>query len=154
MNVTFTCPDCNQDSRADVSTIDRALRCPHCHAAIGFPDDAFDAHGLARCLVCPSRELFVRKDFPQRLGVAIVVVGLLASCVAWYYYSLFWTFGILFATAAIDVLLYLVVGDALVCYRCGAQYRSADGLDRHKAFDLQTHERYRQQQARLEKQRH
>ena len=38
---------------------------------------------LVRCLVCPSADLFLRKDFPQRLGVGIVVVGLLASCVTW-----------------------------------------------------------------------
>ncbi len=37
------------------------------------------------------------------------------------------TFAILFATALIDVVLYLIVPDALMCYRCGAMYRQAEG---------------------------
>jgi hypothetical protein len=149
MNVTFTCPDCQRDVRVEVAPIDQALRCPNCHAALCIPQDAFDGPALTRCLVCPSRDLFVRKDFPQRLGVAIVVVGFVASSVAWYYYSVLTTFAILFLTALVDVLLYAIVGDSLTCYRCGAQYRMAEGMERHKSFNLETHERYRQQKARL-----
>ena len=149
MNVTFTCSDCQQDGRVEVSTIDRALHCPHCHAVIGFPPDALDADALKRCLACASHDLFVRKDFPQRLGVAIVALGILASSVAWFYYVPLIAYGILFATALADVVLYAVVGEALVCYRCGAQYRSFEGFERHGAFSLETHERHRQQKARM-----
>ncbi len=91
----------------------------------------------------------MRKDFPQRLGVAVVVLGILASSIAWGYTWVIATFAILFATALVDVVLYLIVPDALMCYRCGAQYRLADGLARHGAFNLETHERYRQQAARM-----
>jgi monovalent cation:H+ antiporter-2, CPA2 family len=31
---------------------------------------------LTRCIVCPSVDLFVRKDFPQRVGVGLVAIGL------------------------------------------------------------------------------
>jgi hypothetical protein len=86
---------------------------------------------------------------PQRLGVAIVVLGLGASCVAWYYYHVFVTFGIMFATAAADFVLYLVMGNVLQCYRCHAQYRGVAGLDEHSPFSLETHERHRQQTARM-----
>ncbi len=55
----------------------------------------------------------MRKDFPQRLGVAIVVTGFIASSIAWSQYMTLLTFGILFATALIDVVLYLIVGEAL-----------------------------------------
>jgi uncharacterized C2H2 Zn-finger protein len=47
------------------------------------------------------------------------------------------------------VALYLIVPDALMCYRCGAMYRDAKGMERHGAFNLETHERYRQQAARI-----
>jgi hypothetical protein len=109
---------------------------------------------LCRCLVCPSTDLFVRKDFPQRLGVAVVVLGIVASSVAWGYSLPILTFGILLATALLDVVLFLVVPDALMCYRCGAQYRHAEGMDRHGAFSLETHERHRQHSARMAGQRH
>jgi hypothetical protein len=100
-------------------------------------------------LVCPSVDLFVRKDFPQRLGVALVVVGIVASSIAWGFGRPLETFAILFATALADVVLYLVVPDALMCYRCGAEYRSVPGQERHGAFNLETHERHRQQVARM-----
>jgi hypothetical protein len=105
--------------------------------------------GLTQCLVCGSRDLFVRKDFPQRLGVGLVVVGFIASSIAWSQYMTLLTFAILFATALVDVVLYLIVGEALVCYRCHAQYRTVEGVEHHPAFNLETHERYRQQAARL-----
>jgi hypothetical protein len=149
MNVTFSCPVCHNGARVDVLPGDATFECPACSQVITVPADGFDGDRLRRCLVCPSTDLFVRKDFPQRLGVTIVVLGIVASSVAWGFALPIATFGILFATAAIDVVLYLVVSDALMCYRCGAQYRHGQGVSEHGAFNLETHERYRQQAARM-----
>jgi len=91
----------------------------------------------------------VRKDFPQRLGVGIVVLGFAASCVTWYYHHILLTFGILFATALVDLLLYVLMGNVLECYRCHAQYRGVEGLEDHPPFSLEVHEKHRQQAARL-----
>ncbi len=154
MNVTFSCPRCQQGVRAEVASDAASLGCPRCGQALAIGRDSFDANQLRRCLVCPSTELFVRKDFPQRLGVAVVVLGIAASCVAWAYMAVFATFAILFATALVDVLLYLIVPDALMCYRCGAQYRGVAKLSGHGTFDLETHERYRQQAARMAGRQH
>ena len=149
MNITFSCPRCGQGARTDVSTISTALDCPHCRQTIAIPEGAIESGQLNRCLVCPSTDLFVRKDFPQRLGVGLVILGIVGSSLAWAYSLPIVTFGVLFATALVDVLLYLVVPDALMCYRCGAQYRMAEGMARHGAFNLETHERHRQQVARM-----
>jgi hypothetical protein len=150
MHVDFRCPRCEQTSRAALPADAKTLHCAHCAAVIDVPADALQDGGVNVCVVCRSHDLFVRKDFPQWLGVLIVVIGFAASSVAWYYHQIEWTFGILFATAAIDVVLYLLMGEALVCYRCGAHYRNVVGLDRHAGFDLETHERYRQAAARRE----
>lgn len=151
MQIGYLCPACSAPVQlADVETL-AVLACPHCGDALEVPADAFVAgppRRLGRCLVCPSGDLFLRKDFPQRLGVGIVVVGLLASCVAWGMRELVATFAILFVTALIDLVLYLVVPDCVACYRCGARYRGA-GADGFAPFDLETHERHRQQVARL-----
>ena len=152
MNVTFSCPRCHQGVRGEVAAGDRTLSCSACGQAISIPADAFDGQQLCRCLVCPSTDLFVRKDFPQRLGVGVVVLGIVGSSIAWGYTLPILTFAILFATAIVDVVLYLIVPDALMCYRCGAQYRLAEGTERHGAFNLETHERYRQQAARMSSQ--
>lgn len=149
MTVTFTCTKCDRDVTASHEPGAAALSCPNCRAAYQIPEGAFVDGKLTRCLVCPSRELFIRRDFPQRLGVAVVVAGFIASSIAWYYYQIILTFAILFATALVDVILYVVVGGVLVCYRCHAHYRGVEGSDEHGNFELETHERYRQQAARL-----
>ena len=80
------------------------------------------------------------------------MTGFIASSIAWSQYMTVLTFAILFATALIDVALYLIVGEALECYRCHAQYRTVAGLANHSAFSLETHERYRQLAARMAEQ--
>ena len=131
-----------------------SIICTACGQSVAVPQGAIQVSEknaktrLNRCLVCPSTELFVRKNFPQRLGIAIVVVGLAMSCVAWGYRDLFWTFGILFSTALLDVILFFVVPDCLTCYRCGARYTGTDGMSEFGNFNLETHEKYRQQAAR------
>lgn len=149
MNVEYVCPQCERLSRAEISPDATEFCCALCDRQMPIPPGALGAEKLRRCLVCPSTDLFVRKDFPQRLGVTVVAIGILASCVAWAYHQLIPTFVILFLTALIDVVLYLVVPNALMCYRCGAQYRGAPGLETHSPFNLETHERHRQQKARL-----
>lgn len=149
MSVTYTCPRCDQAVRAEVSDAAPVVACPECRSSIAIPEGAYEQGKLHQCLVCPSTDLFVRKDFSQRLGVSIVVAGFAASCVTWYLYLPYWTYGILFATAAIDVVLYFLVPNCLNCYRCNAQYRGLPDLDSYEAFNLETHERYRQQEIRL-----
>jgi hypothetical protein len=149
MNITFTCPHCSHDVRLDVPGDSGELVCPDCHQAIPLPAGAIDRSRLKRCLVCPSVDLFVRKDFPQRLGVGLVLVGVIGSSIAWGYGWPIATFAVLFATALLDVILYMIVPNALMCYRCGAQYRQVVGLDEHEAFDLEVHERHRQAKHRI-----
>ena len=149
MNVTYACPHCDATSRGEFTEDTSDISCLHCQEKISVPQDAVQGRKVQRCLVCPSTELYVRKDFPQRLGVGLVVVAFVGSTIAWNYYNLWWTFGILFATALIDVLLYAFVGDALMCYRCSAIYRQVEEMDAHGAFDLETHEKFRQMAARM-----
>jgi len=149
VNVTYACPHCDATSRTQFTAETRELACQHCDRQLAVPRDAIDGRQVRRCLVCPSTDLYVRKDFPQRLGVALVGIGIVGSSIAWYHADLLWTFGILFATALADVLLYALVGDALMCYRCNALYRGVEEMDVHGQFDLETHEKYRQHAARM-----
>lgn len=153
MNITYACPQCDESVRRDVPLGAASLACPQCHQAVQFPPGAIVDGHLQRCLVCPSVDLFVRKDFPQRLGVGIVVLGIAASCVTWGLTLPIATFAILFATALADVVLYLIVPDALMCYRCGSTYRQTETAGTHGPFNLDTHERYRQEAARMAAQR-
>jgi DNA-directed RNA polymerase subunit RPC12/RpoP len=149
MQLSFSCPRCEQPVTVNASEGDASVECPHCQLEIKRPADAWQEGTPTRCLVCPSTDLFVRKNFPQRLGLTIVVLGFALSCVTWFFYWTTLTFAVLFVTALADFVLYLVVGDSLKCYRCGAEYRQLSSPPQQGAFDLETHERYRQQTARL-----
>jgi ribosomal protein S27E len=149
VNVTYSCPACEQTIRSQFSATSTRLECARCGQSIDIPGKAATEQRITRCLVCPSTELFVRKDFPQRLGVALVILGFVASSIAWYNYQVLLTFAILFVTALVDLVLYVFMGQSLMCYRCGAQYRGVAEMDAHGAFDLETHERHRQMKARM-----
>ena len=99
MQIIFRCPRCEQTNRTEIEPKGAPIACQNCHAPVKIPDDAALDDGLQHCLICQSDDLFIRKDFPQRLGVMIVVIGFLASSVAWYYYEVILAFAILFATA-------------------------------------------------------
>jgi uncharacterized protein YbaR (Trm112 family) len=150
MNITYCCPACEKTVRTAFTATSTELACPQCAQQLKIPEGAVSDERIEHCLVCPSTDLFARKDFPQKLGVALVVFGFIASSIAWANYQVFWTFAILFATALVDLGLYLVMGESLTCYRCDAQYRGAQEIERHGGFDLETHERYRQLAARLQ----
>ena len=150
MRITYRCHQCDATCvESNVTAQTRQLTCRSCGQTVRLPEGAWDEGRLQRCLVCPCRELFVRKDFNQRLGVGIIVLGFALSTVAWALRRPLWTYGILFATAAIDMVLYFLVGNLVQCYRCHAEYRDLDQLESYQPFDLETHERFRQEAARV-----
>lgn len=149
MNITYHCPACHKANRESLAEAATTLECADCHQQIAISPDAITGKRINRCLVCPSTDLYARKDFPQKLGVALVVLGFIGSSIAWAYYMVLWSFAILFGTALLDLVLYIVMGESLTCYRCGAQYRGCEDIEVHGGFDLETHEKYRQMAARL-----
>jgi len=149
-SITFSCPDCGGLLRVSLDAESVSTRCPQCDRDRQLQELEFDGGYLKRCIVCPSKELFVRKDFPQRLGVAIVIAGFVVSSVFWAYHNVMMTFAVLFLTTLVDIALYLTMGNVLECYRCHAQYRGLAGFDDYGQFDLETYEKHRQQALRLE----
>ena len=105
--ITYSCPDCSGLLQASFEDQTVAAPCPACNSTRKLQDPELANGYLKRCIACPSTELFVRKDFPQRLGVAIVVTGFVISSVFWYYHNPFATFAVLLLTALIDVVLFM-----------------------------------------------
>ncbi len=151
MNVLFSCPRCHGHVNRDFDENTASLTCSQCQTAVQVSAGALHGSHLKKCLVCPSKDLFVRKNFPQRVGVTIVIIGFALSCLTWFYHMVIATFVVLFATALLDVVLYVLVGDVVECYRCHARYQGVADPVGHGGFDLEVHERHRQQQARLTK---
>lgn len=149
-SITFSCPDCSGPIRTEFQEASVPAQCLSCGSERQLLKPEMQNGYLRNCLACPSSELFIRKDFPQRLGVAIVVVGFAISTVFWGYHMVIPSFAVLFLTALIDVVLYLTMGNVLECYRCHAQYRGLPGFDDYEQFDLEAYEKHRQQAIRLE----
>ncbi|MEK6677672.1 MAG: hypothetical protein AABZ47_18720 [Planctomycetota bacterium] len=119
----ITCPRCKQTHRMTVT--------PKMH----------DADSVDECAVCRGTELFVRKDFPQRVGLFVVL--LFGGASLYYFRSnavLAWL--ILAAAVVVDFLIYLVIGKMTTCYGCRAEYRKCKLNPAHEAFDLATSEKY------------
>lgn len=149
MNVTFACPECDQTSRQNIEPANEQLVCTHCQFTIVSSMPSKTLESIAQCFVCGCDELYARKDFSQRLGLMIVIAAMVLSSIAWGYHWRYVTYGILFGAALIDVVLYFSVGNLLQCYRCRAEYRGLPELDQGEPFSLETHEKFRQQEARL-----
>ena len=99
---------------------------------------------LNACPKCGCTDLFVRKDFPQKLGLAIVVLAAvtflaLASRPRYFYLGAL----VLCAAAVLDAAIYLLVGKVTVCYRCRAEFRDVPVNPDHEGFELAVAEKYR-----------
>jgi hypothetical protein len=148
MNVRFACPVCGSSVRVNFPGSPE-WRCGQCDHHDRLKTKA-DEPALNQCVVCGNAELYKKKDFPHGLGLAIVALACLASVVPYWFYQQWWTWGILLGALAIDVGLYLLVGDVVVCYRCGAHHRGFAQQAAHQPFELTIHERYRQERIRRE----
>lgn len=100
---------------------------------------------LSACPRCGCRDLFVRKDFPQSIGLMIVIIAamtflILASNPLWFGYGVM----VLIAAAVFDALLFIAVPKITVCYRCRAEFRDVPVNPKHEGFELAVAEKYRQ----------
>ena len=149
MQIRYVCPRCEHQMRGQVSPGQARLACSHCDWDRSIPADAIDNGQPRQCLACGCPDLWRQKDFPQRLGVAMVAAGAIAFFVAMAFYMPVVGIGILMAFAAVDLVLYVTMPDVLVCYRCQARHRTAGPIASETYFQLETFERYRQEAARM-----
>jgi len=148
MNASFSCPICERPARVTLAD-KKAWQCPGCAYCLTLPDE----HGhdpLPVCAVCGNQELYKKKDFPHWLGLLILSGACLASIIPYWLYHQWLTWAILIGSAVFDGLLYLWVGDVIVCYRCHAQYRKMPAHSPYPPFDLGIGERFRQERIRRE----
>jgi hypothetical protein len=144
VNVTFACPNCERPDRLELPA--SAWQCSNCDQRL----EPRSAGSLEQCALCSNAELYKKKDFPHWLGLAILAAACLGFVICNALYLQWWGWVILIGSALFDGLLYLYVGDAVVCYRCGAHYRGVPGAAEYKPFELIVAERYRQERLRRE----
>ena len=129
--VNFLCTSC--DARLARESSEPARACELCGApseAAAPPPEAI----IERCAACGHDQLYFQKDFNRTTGVALVVVG-----------SIFvpWTYGLsLLAVTILDYVVWRMVKDVIVCYRCQAVHRGYPANPALKPFDLVVHDRH------------
>lgn len=91
-------------------------------------------HLVDRCPACDGAQLYVQRDFNQKAGLAVVIVGAVLAPFT-HYLSLV-------AAALIDAALYSLLAEIAVCYRCEAHFRGFRRNPAHEPFDLHIAEQY------------
>jgi len=148
VSLRFPCPRCQLTVRQRVGP-GQTVQCEACGWSRSSSAGEFDYGQPTRCLVCGCTDLWRQKDFPQRLGLLMVGMGIVSSTIAYAFWHPGLSLGILMAFALVDFLLFFFMRDVLVCYRYGARHGGFEPVS-HAAFDLEVSERYRQERLRLE----
>lgn len=148
MNVSFACPECERVARVELGE-PAVWQCPGCEHRQTIPTEPLGTR-LLHCAVCNNAELYKKKDFPHWLGLTILTAACLLSLIPYYLYMQWLTWTILIGSAIFDGLLFMWVGDVVVCYRCNAHHRRVPEDAALKPFDLGIGERYRQERIRRE----
>ena len=139
MTVNFHCPSCEQLAILSLPPASVDWTCPKCGTSVALhvPADPAEWSPLRRCILCSGERFYAQRDFNQRLGCVVAGIGAVLSP---------FTYGIsLLVCLIIDGILYLLLKQATVCYRCGSIYRGMAGsspgpFDLHVA-ELEAHER-------------
>jgi predicted RNA-binding Zn-ribbon protein involved in translation (DUF1610 family) len=110
------------------------LECPLCGARMPLRCDHVTADGgLEGCLACGHIELYTRKSFPTIVGFAIVAIA--AVLAPWTHYVS------LLVAALLDLALYRLLSDVIVCYVCASEHRGFAPKPAHPRFDREIAER-------------
>jgi hypothetical protein len=133
--IAFACAACGAEA---VTGLDGRGRCARCgtRRELALSPSLREERIVDRCPACEGEQLYVQRDFNQRAGLAIVVLGALLAPFTPYYSSLI-------VAALVDAALYYaLLPEITVCYRCQAHFRGFRRNPRHAAFDLHLAEQY------------
>ena len=137
--ITGVCPACRRTVEWMVAGSGAPVLCPACGAEtlLTLGDPYFERGALDRCALCAERHLYRQKDFNQTTGCVVLAVGAVIGLVLAGLYGALWLWAVLLVTAMLDALLYRLVPDVIICYRCKAHYRGLGDPASVPPFDLQ-----------------
>jgi hypothetical protein len=130
-SVHYLCTTC--EKRLARIAGEPARACEHCAAP---SDVTAPAEGaiIGECAACAHDQLYFQKDFNRTPGVALVAIG--AVFVPWTYGAS------LLAVTILDYIVWRMVKDVIICYRCQAVHRGYLPNPALKPFDLVIHDRH------------
>jgi hypothetical protein len=130
-SINYLCSRCEKRLSREAGEPPRV--CEHCGAESGVTAPPAGAV-IDRCAACDHDQLYFQKDFNRTTGVALVAVG--AVFVPW-------TWGLsLLGVTILDYIVWRLVKDVIVCYRCQSVHRGYPANPALRPFDLVTHDRH------------
>jgi hypothetical protein len=131
--IAFRCPSCGGEASCG---LDGRGHCAACGAqpTLSLSASITEQHTVDRCPACDGPQLYVQRDFNQKAGLGVVIVGAVLAPFT-HYLSLV-------AAAIIDAALYTLLAEITVCYRCQAHFRGFRRNPAHEPFDLHIAEQY------------
>jgi hypothetical protein len=131
------CKDC--DARLEGDLASPELRCPGCSKSYRLePTEAIkQGTKVDRCALCGYERFHLRKEFPRRLGLAIVL-GAAVLCFVPNLFPPGLFFMPLIIASVVDLGLYQVLPWKTVCYVCETEYRGVTPDPAHGPYDLET----------------
>lgn len=137
MKTTLVCPNCHRRHNQVLVWPLKSMTCSHCQTDL-FKNatEAFLQQGrFNQCPVCGAAHLYRRKDFDQRLGILLVVIGVTLA---------YFTYGLsLLAVTLIDFLLFRRTKEVGICYQCKSEFRDSLAVEDLEPFDLELFDYYR-----------
>jgi len=137
MNLRCSCPHCQQSLDITFNWPSEEPQCSFCHQKLflNATDLFIQNKKLDQCPLCGASHLFKRKDFNQKLGLGLIVLGILGA---------YFTYGIsLLAVTLIDWILFRRIGELGSCYQCKAEWRDSPLIEHLAPFDLEISDYYR-----------
>jgi len=131
MSVHYLCTKCEVRLARDAD--EPPHPCEHCGTespVVAPPAGAI----IERCAACGHDQLYFQKDFNRATGIAIIVVG--AVFAPWTYFLS------LVGVTILDYIVWRIVKNVIVCYRCQAVHRGYPQNPALKPFDLVIHDRH------------
>jgi hypothetical protein len=127
----FLCHRCEKRLAREAG--EAARPCDHCGAASSVTAPPLRSI-VVRCAACGHDQLYFQKDFNRTTGITLVVIGAIFVP---------WTYGLsLLGVTILDYIVWRMVKDVIVCYRCQAVHRGYPPNRELKPFDLATHDRH------------
>lgn len=117
----YACGKCEAEVRVPLAEDPARAACPGCGAEKELRRGATAGGRVAHCPLCGCGELYVTREFPRGIGLAVVGIAATASFVVYGatsspYYSLL----PLAAATILDAILYRFTPPLVVCYLCQA----------------------------------
>jgi hypothetical protein len=118
---------------------DDKVSCECGHVTNIFSDIDRSGPHINSCAVCGYEHFHLRKDFPRRIGLAIVTLAAI---------SMWWMPGKIFflpliLASLVDLALFQILPWKVVCYVCSSEYLGYEPEVHQKPFDLEHATEYR-----------